>query len=66
MPYTRPYRRFYLTPPSIPLFVASIVLALLACLVVYGHVGVFKAAYAFTVLIIAYLLLAIGVLVRGL
>jgi hypothetical protein len=65
MPYTRPIRRFYLTPPSIPLFVASIILALLAVLAVYGKMSIFNASYAFVVLLIAYLVLLVGVLFRG-
>ena len=66
MPYTRPYRRFYLTPPSVPLFVISVVLAIVALLVTYGHAGIIKASYAFAVLAIAYIVLLIGVLFRGL
>ena len=65
MPYTRPIRRFYLTPPSVPIFLISVVLALLAVFVVYGHLSIFKASYAFLVLLIAYVVLAVGVLVRG-
>jgi len=65
MPYTRPIRRFYLTPPSIPIFVASIILALLAVLAVYGKMSIFNASYAFLVLLIAYLVLLFGVLFRG-
>ena len=38
MPYTRPIRRFYLTPPAVPTFVISALLAVLALLAVYGHV----------------------------
>ena len=65
MPYTRPIRRFYLTPPSVPLFVASIILAVLAILAVYGKMSIFNASYAFLVLLIAYLVLLVGVLFRG-
>ena len=65
MPYTRPIRRFYLTPPSVPLFVASIILAVLAVLAVYGKVSIFNASYAFLVLLVAYLILLVGVLFRG-
>jgi hypothetical protein len=64
MPYAR-VRHFYLTPPSVPLFIVSITLAALAVLVVYGHVGLFRASYAFAVLPIAYVVLAIGCLFRG-
>ena len=65
MPYTRPIRRFYLTPPSVPLFVASIILALLAVLAVYGKMSIFNASYAFLILLVAYLILLVGVLFRG-
>jgi hypothetical protein len=65
MPYTRPIRRFYLTPPSVPLFVASIILAVLAVLAVYGKMSIFNASYAFLILLIAYLVLLVGVLFRG-
>jgi hypothetical protein len=65
MPYRRLFSRSYLTSPSIPVFLISLVLALLAVLVVYGHVAIFKASTAFLVLLIAYLVLAAGVLIRG-
>jgi hypothetical protein len=65
MPYTRPIRRFYLTPPSVPLFVASIILAVLAVLAVYGKMSIFNASYAFLILLVAYLILLVGVLFRG-
>jgi hypothetical protein len=64
MPYARA-RRFYLTPPSVWVFVISAVLAVLAVLVTYGHIGLFRASYAFLVLLIGYVLLAIGCLLRG-
>jgi hypothetical protein len=65
MPYTRPIRRFYLTPPSVPIFFISLVLALLAVIAVYGHVAVLHASYGFVVLLIAYIVLLVGVLFRG-
>ena len=65
MPYTRPMRRFYLTPPSLPIFLVSIVLAILAVLAVYGHMSIFNASYAFLVLLVAYIVLLFGVLFRG-
>jgi hypothetical protein len=67
MPYTRPYRRFYLTPPSLPLFAISLVLAIFALLVTYAHLStsIIHASQAFTVLVIAYLVLLAGVLFRG-
>ncbi len=63
MPYARA-RRFYLTPPSVPLFLVSAVLAILAVLVTYGHIAVFRSSYAFVVLLIGYIVLAIGCLFR--
>jgi len=65
MPYSRPISRFYLTPPSLPVFLISVVLALLAVFAVYGHLSLFKASSAFLVLLIAYIVLAAGVLIRG-
>jgi hypothetical protein len=65
MPYTRPMRRFYLTPPSVPIFAVSVVIAILAVLAVYGHMSIFNASYAFLALLIAYLVLLAGVLLRG-
>jgi hypothetical protein len=64
-----PYRRggFTLTPPSVVIFLISIVLAILAMLVHYAHVPVpiISASRVFDVLAIAYVLLAAGVLIRG-
>lgn len=65
MPYTRPIQRFYLTPPSAVIFVASLILAVLAVLAAYGKLSIFNASYAFLVLLIAYLLLLAGNLFRG-
>lgn len=65
MPYSRPIRRFYLTPPSVPIFLVSVVLALLAVFAVYGHISIFKASSAFLVLLFAYIVLAVGNLFRG-
>jgi hypothetical protein len=65
MPYTRPIRRFYLTPPSVPLFLVSVILAVLAVLATYGKMSIFNASYAFLVLLIAYLVLLAGTLFRG-
>jgi len=63
-----PFRRggFTLTPPSVIIFVISIVLAILAMLVRYAHVSVpvINASRVFDVLAIAYVLLAAGVLIR--
>ena len=63
MPYARA-RRFYLTPPSVPLFFVSVVLAIVAVLATYGHVTLFRSSYAFLVLLIGYIVLAIGCLFR--
>ena len=63
-----PYRRggFALTPPSLVIFVISLVLALLAFLVRYAHVSVpiISSSRVFDVLAIAYVVLVIGVLFR--
>src|SRR6476661_4898903 len=48
MPYTRPNRRFYLTPPAIPTFVISVLLAVLAVLAVYGHIPQLHSIGGFT------------------
>jgi hypothetical protein len=63
MPYARA-RRFYLTPPSVPLFLVSVVLAVLAVLVTYGHLTLFRTSYTFMVLLIGYVVLAVGCLFR--
>ena len=65
MPYTRPIRRFYLTPPSVPIFLVSVVLAVLAVLAAYGHMSIFNASYAFVSLLIAYVVLLAGILFRS-
>ena len=54
-----------LTPPTVPIFLVSVVLALLAVFAVYGHVSIFKASTAFLVLLLAYIVLAVGNLLRG-
>ena len=63
-----PFRRggFALTPPSVVIFVISVVLAVLAMLVRYAHVSVpvINTGRVFDVLAIAYVLLAAGVLIR--
>ena len=63
-----PFRRggFVLTPPSVIIFVISLVLAVLALLIRYAHVSVpiISASHVFDVLAIAYVILAIGVLIR--
>ena len=57
---------FVLTPPSIAIFVISLLLALLAMLVRYGGVSVpiINASRVFDVLAIAYVLLTVGVLIQ--
>jgi hypothetical protein len=65
MPYTRPIRRFYLTPPAIPTFVISVLLAVLAVLAVYGHIPQLHNIGGFTLLLIAYVVLLVGTLFRG-
>ena len=61
-----PFRRggFALTPPSLVIFVISLVLAVAAFLVHYAHVSVpiVSSARVFDVLAIAYVVLMIGVL----
>jgi hypothetical protein len=65
MPYTRPIRRFYLTAPRVVTFVVSIVLAVLALLIVYGHVAQLHGINGFLILLIAYVVLLAGTLLRG-
>ncbi len=63
------YRRagFALTPPSIAFFLISVALALIAMLVHYAgvHVPILNASRMFDVLAIGYVVLAVGVLFRG-
>jgi hypothetical protein len=66
MPYTRPVRRFYLTPPKVITFVLSLVLAVIVVVAVYGHLGVLRGINDFVILLIAYVVLAAGALIRGL
>jgi hypothetical protein len=65
-----PFRRsaFALTPPSVALFIVSLIIAILAFLVAYGGVKVpiINTARVFDVLAIAYVILLVGVLVRRL
>ena len=64
-----PFRRagFALTPPSVVIFVISLVLAAAAFLVHYAHVSVpiVSSARVFDVLALGYVVLMIGVLFRG-
>jgi len=63
------YRRggFALTPPSLVIFLISLVLAVVALLAHYAHVSVpiISSSHMFDVLAIAYVVLMIGVLFRG-
>lgn len=63
-----PYRRagFALTPPSLVIFVISLVLAAIALLIRYAHVSIpiISSARVFDVLAIAYVVLVVGVLFR--
>jgi hypothetical protein len=65
MPFRR--RGFALTPPSFVVFAISLILAVLAMLVHYGHMSVpiIGASRVFDVLTIAYVILTIGVLLKG-
>jgi hypothetical protein len=65
MPYTRPIRRFYLTPPRLPTFIISLVLAVLAVSTVYGHFAQLQGINGFVILLIAWGVLMAGVLIRG-
>jgi hypothetical protein len=58
---------FALKPPSVLVFGISLVLAVLALLVHYAHVSVpiINASRVFDVLAIAYVVLMVGVLFRG-
>jgi hypothetical protein len=60
-------RTFELTPPSFVVFVISIILALLAVLVHYGHVAIpiIGSAHVFDVLLAGYVVMLIGVLFKG-
>ena len=60
-------RSFELTPPSFVVFIISVILALLAVLVHYAHVSVpvVGAAHVFDVLMVAYVVMLVGVLFRG-
>jgi len=64
-----PYRRgsFALTPPSVVIFVIALVLALFAMLAHYTHASVplLASSHSFDALAIAFVVLTIGVLFRG-
>ena len=60
-------RSFELTPPSFVVFVISVILALAAVLVHYGHVAVplIGSAHVFDVPLAGYVVMLIGVLFKG-
>ena len=64
-----PFRRggFALTPPSVLIFVISLVLAVLALLVHYGHISVpiISVSHVFDVLAIAYVVLMVACCFAG-
>jgi hypothetical protein len=68
MEISMPFRRggFALTPPSVVVFVISLVLAVVAFLVHYAHMSVpiINVSRVFDVLTVAYIVLMIGVLFR--
>ena len=66
MPYSR--GSYFLTPPTIPVFAISAVLALAALLVRYAglSIPIIDRARIFDVLAVAYVVLAAGVLIRRL
>jgi hypothetical protein len=65
MPYSRPISRFYLTAPRVPTFAISIVLAFLALFTIYGHVPQLHGINGFVILLLAYVVLLAGTLLRG-
>jgi hypothetical protein len=69
MEISMPFRRggFALTPPSVLIFGISLVLAVLALMVHYAHVSIpiINASHVFDVLAVAYVVLMVGVLFRG-
>ena len=64
MPYSRGH--YFLTPPSLPIFVVSVVIALAALLVSDAGISIpfINTARVFDILAIAYVILLAGVLVR--
>jgi hypothetical protein len=54
------------TPPKVITFVLSLVLAVIAVVPVYCHLGVLRGINGFVILLIAYVALAEGALIRGL
>ncbi len=66
--FARRSSSFLLTPPTLPVFLISLVIAAAALLVQYAGVSIprLSKARAFDVLALAYAVLLIGVLVRRL
>jgi hypothetical protein len=64
MPYSRGH--YFLTPPSLPIFVVSVVIAIAALLVYYAGISIpiINTGRVFDVLALAYVILLVGVLVR--
>ncbi|MEJ0095755.1 MAG: hypothetical protein WDN46_20810 [Methylocella sp.] len=61
--------RFRLTPPGLPVFFVSLVLAIAAVATLYTHVpvvGHYVSAHRFWVLVAAYVVLVLGVVMDGL
>jgi hypothetical protein len=69
MEISMPFRRggFALTPPTVLIFGISLVLAVVALMVHYGHVSMplINTSHVFDVLAAAYVVLMMGVLFRG-
>jgi len=63
MPFARVRRKAW-TPPSLFAFAISLVLAVLAVLVNYRYIGLFRLSYAFPILLLGYIVLVIGCLFR--
>jgi hypothetical protein len=66
MPYSR--GSFFLTPPTVPVFAISLIIAIAALLVRYAGIAVplIDRARVFDVLAIAYVILVAGVVIRRL
>jgi purine-cytosine permease-like protein len=55
----------FLTAPKLLTFIISLVLAVIAVLAIYGHFAPLRSIDGFLTLLIAWLILAAGVLIRG-
>lgn len=61
--------RFRLTPPTFPVFLVSLILAILAVATLYTRVpfvGHYVSAHRFWVMVVAYVVLLVGVVLEGL